>query len=131
MEKNLEYFKNILKARVSDENFEEASNEAFVNPPPISLDFDDTGDDVNIEQHEARIHKQSEIEREIEHHLKHHNHLPFMHGGRICCSAHRKHDPYFNIESKVKSFENFDFHPSIPNFHVSKLRFNNIKYFKF
>ena len=39
-----------------------------------------------------------------------------------CCSAHRRHDPYNHIVSKVKSFENFSHEPLHPAFQVSTFK---------
>ena len=43
-----------------------------------------------------------------------------------CCSAHRKHDPWYYVESKVKSFENFGHQPVTPTHQVINYSFLRI-----
>lgn len=104
--------------------FEDQSSEKFINELPIRTDLedDDAGDEVNIDQYEA---KQSD-KKSATHH-DHHHEFHFHGGNRICCSAHRKHDPYHHVGSKVRSFENFGYNPTHSGIQVSldKLILNN------
>ncbi|CAF0743400.1 unnamed protein product [Brachionus calyciflorus] len=117
-----------LDLQEEKENFEDQSNEKFISQIPIRTDVendevDDAEDEVNIEQYE-RVIKQMSPQK------KHDHHFHFHGGNRICCSAHRKHDPYYHIESKIKSFENFGYYPHHSNLNILSERTNYKKKFK-
>lgn len=102
-----------MKAQFQDENFEDLSQEKFISNIPVKNDIeeDDVADEVNIDQYETHIKIQKE--------KRLHNHHFHFHGGnRTCCSAHRRHDPYCHIGSKIRSFENFAHQPQFNNIQV-------------
>lgn len=113
-----------MNTQLEDENFEnmgEKKNDSDIVKNEI--EEDDASDEVNIEQYETNI----KIKKEKK---LHDHHFHFHGGNRTCCSAHRRHDPYCHIESKVRSFENFAHQPQHNNIQVNYLK-KNICFFFF